>query len=51
MLDASVVVGCRPEEPYNRSFFVAGPHNFGRLGLAVPGEFEACTLGACLLAG
>lgn len=51
MLDASVAEGSRPEGACNRRFFVAEQRNFGMRGLVVPGGFEACTLGACSLAG
>ncbi len=50
MLDASVVEEYQPEVACTRRFFVVAQHNFDTRGLVVPEVFEACTLGACLLA-
>jgi len=51
MLDGSVVEGYQPEVACNRRFFVVAQRNFGMPGLVAPGGFEACTQGACSLAG
>jgi hypothetical protein len=50
MLDANVVEEYPPEVACIRRFFVVEQHNFDMRGLVVPGEIEACTLGACLVA-